>query len=144
MTDTEGAHRLHVNADWINEVLAEEGVPDSGYLAVKIANRLDPPDNPNWDATQVARLYLALKEDDALTRYATRQVAILKAAFALGMERAAKLCEERAGELGQMALYGLTSQSRCREAMEATATRMAATIREASATHLLANERGEK
>lgn len=125
---------LRVNADAINLVLVEEGVPDSAYLAVKIANTLDPPNNPNWDAEKVARLYLALgTTTGGLTREAERNVAMLRAAVAIGMERAARLCEERASLLADMALKGLPEQARLRESMEAAVTRCAHTIRACAA-----------
>lgn len=87
---------LRVNADTINMILSEAGVPDSAYLAVKIANELDPPNNPNWDAERVARLYLALSSTTAtLTHEAARTVEMLQAALSIGLDRGTRLafCE---------------------------------------------------
>ena len=79
---------LRVNADAINLILLEAGVADHAYLAVKIANELDPPNDARWDATQVARLYLALEGQDGLTHEAARRVAEFRAAYDRGFRMA--------------------------------------------------------
>jgi len=91
MTDV--SQTLRVNADAINVILAEAGVPDSAYLAVKIANELDPPNNPHWDAERVACLYLALgsTNTETLTHEARRTVEMLQAALSIGLDRGARL-----------------------------------------------------
>ena len=119
---------LRVNADVIHAILADAGVDEAAYLAVRIANELDPPNNPKWEPRQVARLYLALDGQDGLTHEAMRRVAEFKAAAAIGMERAAKICADRAAERADQALNGLPEQARLHEAMEAAATGCATAI----------------
>lgn len=84
---------LKVNADVIAMILSEAGVRDASYLAVKIANELDPPNLPSYDPMQVARFYLLLGKPDAptatLSHEAARRVAEFSAAYARGLEDAA-------------------------------------------------------
>lgn len=92
------AGALKVNADVIAMILSEAGVRDASYLAVKIANELDPPNLPSYDPMQVARFYLLLGKPDAptatLSHEAARRVAEFSAAYARGLEDAAKVAEK--------------------------------------------------
>lgn len=105
---------LRVNADVICAILAEEGVENAQYLAVKIANELDPPNDPRWDPVQIARLYLALEGTSMLSHEAARRVAEFRAAFDRGFRVALDclLPAAEASEARVAEVYDLIVQAR--------------------------------
>lgn len=95
---------IRANADLIAMILSEGSVENAPYLAVQIANRLDPPSPPEWGAQQVARLYLALKPayGQRLTRDAARQIELIEAARDLGAQSQSARIEALEAALREM------------------------------------------
>jgi hypothetical protein len=71
---------------------------------------------------------------------AAARIEALEAERDEALEHAAKRCEHFANLYADMALYGLPENARNREAMEATATKLAAVIRAEKSTALAAGE----
>ena len=82
---------LQVNADQIALVLQEQGFAErAAYVAVQIANSLDPVNRPAWDPAKAVRIYLALDGKPNLTHVAKRHIEMVKAAMAHGAKKAEK------------------------------------------------------
>lgn len=107
---------LRVNADAIAAVLSEEGVENSAYLAVKIANTLDPP-NTDIDAVSAAAYYAALDLSGPynFTREAIFRAKLTRAAMLRALDAVLPIADLSEARLAEVYDKVTTAREKIRE-----------------------------